>query len=619
MKFFFPLVTGILLLFYAPVAAQPGTEPPAEQQPSTDEQLAGQFYQNGEWEKAAGLYEKLYDKSPVNFYYSQLVNCYLNLKDSRAAEKLVNKQIRRNPRQLSYLVDLGYVYRESGEEDKAKKQFEKALKELDPGDDRQVMDLAVAFEQRRQSELAIRTYLTARKAVPRAYNFNIQLATLYARRGETANMLAEYVELVNRQGYAYMEQIQQSLQDIIAADATGEKSNMVKDLLVKEIQRNPDNIVFSDLLIWFFVQKKEFEAAFTQTRALDKRLRENGQRVMELARTAVSNDQFETGKKAYQYVIDKGPGELYMQARKELSVALYRRLTTAVSYTPEELNELELLLQQTYSELGPGEQSYAVAIRLAHLLAFYRNQPEKAIELLEPLAKAGSGLSLRPLNEVKLEMADIQLLQGEIWEATLTYSQVEKAMKTDTLGQEAKFRNAKLAYYKGEFDWAKAQLDVLKAATSKLIANDALELSLLIGDNTVYDTTGDALRMFARADLWFYQNKINEALVTLDSLEAEFPESTLADELLYRKAKIAIRQGRYTDAAATLDKILALHRTDILADNALFMLAELHERQLNKPEKAMELYKELLTDFPGSLFVVEARKRFRILRGDTVQ
>ena len=607
------LFTGIAL------SAQPGKEGPGEGQPSTEEQLAGQFYQEGEWQKSADIYEKLYEVSPASFYYSQLVNCYLNLKDIKAAEKLVNKQIRKNPRQLTFLTDLAYIYQVSGDADKAKKQYEKALKEVNPEDDRQVNDLANALQQRKQTDLAIRVYLEARK-VPRPYNFNLEVANLYASKGETAKVLNEYADLLTFTSGQYLEDIQGSLQDMIVGDESGEKSEMVRERFLKEVQRNPDNLVFSDLLIWMFVQKKDFESALIQSKALDKRLKERGERVYTLARTCMSNDAFETGKKAFQYIIDKGPvSDLYFMAKKELSVDMYRKLTTSSTYTPQELQELETLLEETYKEIGPGEQSYAVAIRLAHLKAFYRNQHTEAIAILEPLTAANSGLSNRSMNEVKLEIADIQLLHGDVWESTLTYSQVEKSMKTDTLGQEAKFRNARLAYYKGEFEWAKAQLDVLKAATSKLIANDALELSLLIGDNLVFDTTGDGLRMFSRADLWMYQNKLADALATLDSLEVAFPSSSLSDDILYRKATIAIRQSRFTDAAKLFDQIIAHYKKDILADNALFKLAEINEKNLGNTPRAMELYKELMTDFPGSLFVVEARKRFRTLRGDVTQ
>jgi len=615
----FVVMLLLLLATTTFVAAQPG-EGPADQAPSTEEQLAGQFYSEGAWEKAADLYEKLYEKTPVNFYYSQLINCYINLKEVKLAEKLVSKHSRRNPRQLSYLVDLGYIFLQSQEPDKAKKQFEKALKEMERGDDRQVIDLANAFESRGQTELAIRTLLEARKSVPRPYPFNLELAALYGRRGDTSNMLQEYMELLGTQGYNYLEPIQQSFQDLMAADPAGEKTELIRQALLKEIQRVPDNLLFSDLLVWIYVQKRDFESAFFQTKALDKRLKENGKRVFDLGRTCIGNDEYETGRKAFLYVIEKGPSAgLYLPARMELSLAMYRKVTTSIAYTPEELSELKLMLEATLTELGNTEQAYLLALRLAHLKAFYLNQQADALALLEKVIGPGNGLPLRPLNEVKLEIADIQLLMGDIWESTLTYSQVEKAMKMDTLGQEAKFRNSRLAYYKGEFDWAKAQLDVLKAATSKLIANDALELRLLIGDNTAFDSTGDAVRRFALADLWYYQNKIMQAYSTLDSLEVQFPESSLGDEILYRKARIKMRQGNYSDAIPLLEKILFSFRDDILADNALMMLAEINEQHLKKPEKAMELYKELMVDFPGSLFVVEARKRFRTLRGDTVQ
>jgi len=612
--FFILLLSPFVLL-----RAQPGNDAPGQGLPSTEEQLAGQYYTEGEWQKAADVYEKLFEQAPAGFYYSQLVSCYLNLKDIKSAEKLVSKQIRKNPRQLTFLIDLAYVYQVSGEEDKAKKQYEKALKELEPGDDRQVTDLANALQQRKQIPMAIRVYELASR-IPRAYNFNLELAALYVQQGETGKMLEQYMNLLNTTGGEYLEQIQGSLQDMMASDVSGEKTELLRERFLKEVQRNPDNLVFSDLLVWMFVQKKDFESAFIQAKAIDKRLKERGERVYNLARICMSNDAFETGKKAFQYVIEKGPiSSLYVMAKKELSVDMYRKLSTSSSYSPAELQELESLLTETYRELGIGEQSYAVAIRLAHLKAFYKNQPQEALAILEPLTQANSGLSNRSMNEVKLEVADIQLLTGDVWESTLTYSQVEKSMKTDTLGQEAKFRNARLAYYKGEFDWAKAQLDVLKAATSKLIANDALELSLLIGDNLVFDTTGEGLRMFSRADLWIYQGKLSAALTTLDSLEEAFPASSLSDDILYRKANIAIRQSRFADAESLLDKIVTTYQKDILADNALFKLAELNEKQLGNQAKAMELYKELMTDYPGSLFVVEARKRFRTLRGDVIQ
>lgn len=608
----------VILLWCFPLSLW--AQPEGPQEPSTEEQLAGQFYNSGEWQKAADLYETLFDQRPVNFYYSQLLQCYLQLKDFKGAEKLVSKQVRRNPGQPAYAVDMAWLTEQMGDGDKARKQYEKVLKDADYRDERMVRDLANALEGKRKPELAIRVYEQARREVPMGYRYNVELARIYDKLGQTDRVLQEYLEVLNTMGPVYMDQVQQSLQDILADDADGKKAELIRTQLLKEIQKNPDNLVYSDLLVWFFIQRRDFESALVQAKALDKRFRENGTRVYELGRLAISNDQYEAGKMAFLYVIEKGPGsDLYIFARKELSVAMYRKLAQAPSYAPEELTQLRDLLDKTYAELGPSENSAQVGIRLAHVMAFFQNQGPEALALLENLGAPQSGLMARTAAEVKLEMADIQLLAGDPWEATLLYSQVEKAMKTDTLGQEAKYRNARLAYFRGDFEWAKAQLDVLKAATSKLIANDALELSLLIGDNLAFDTTGVALSMFSRADMAYFQNHETQALQILDSLETLFPESTLNDDLLLRRAKIFQKQARFPEAILQLERILSNHRSDILADNALFMLAGLYDYQLKNTEKAMELYKELLESFPGSLYVVDARKRYRSLRGDVVQ
>jgi tetratricopeptide (TPR) repeat protein len=609
-----------ILAFVACLGIQQLLAQPETDNTATEEQLAGQYYQLNQWDLAADLYEVLYAKNPATFYYSQLVNCYLNMKDTKAAEKLISRQVKRNPQQLSYLVDLAYVYQESGDESKAKKQYEKALKELNPSDDRQVKELASAFQMRKQDALAEKTYIQARAQFPRPYNFQLELADIYKRRGENGKMLDEFFNLLNGNGIIYLETIQNQMQDLIFADVDGKVTEELRERLLREVQRNPDNLVFADLIVWMFLQKKDFDSAMSQSKALDKRLRENGNRILQVARICMDNQAFEVGKKGYEYLIEKGPqSPVYGIARQELALAMYERLIQAPSYTQEELMSLENLLQQTLTVATDGISAATLAVRLGHLKAFYKNEFDDALSMLMPYTLPSNNLPSRVQNEVKLEVADIQLLMGDIWESTLTYSQIEKAMKTDTIGQEAKFRNARLAYYKGDFEWSKVQLDVLKAATSKFIANDAMELSLLIGDNMVFDTTGEALRMFSRADLWVYQNKTAAALITLDSLSSEFPETTLADDILYRKAKIASKQARYQDAADLYQQLVSIHHEDILADNALFELADLMQFKLDKKQEAMDYYKALLTEFPGSLYVAEARRRFRQLRGDNIQ
>ena len=190
--------------------------------------------------------------------------------------------------------------------------------------------------------------------------------------------------------------------------------------------------------------------------------------------------------------------------------------------------------------------------------------------------------------------------------------------RSDQLGEIAKLKSAKTHYYTGNFQFAKGQLDVLKGSTSKLIANDAMELSRLITDNSTVDTTIQPMQMYSKADLLLTQQKFQHALQVLDSINLLYPGHALADEILYLKYKIALRQKQYKQAMEFLTTIVESYSYDILADNALYYLADIYQFRIGDKEKAMELYQKLLINYPGSLFVVEARKRFRELRGDEI-
>lgn len=210
-------------------------------------------------------------------------------------------------------------------------------------------------------------------------------------------------------------------------------------------------------------------------------------------------------------------------------------------------------------------------------------------------------------------------MSGDIWESTLLYSQVDKEFREEMLGQEARFKNARLSYFNGDFEWAQAQFDALKASTSKLLSNDAIDLSVFIMDNLNTDATTEAMAIYAQAELLVFQNRFAEALRLLDSLRFTFPQTSLQDDVLYLKAQIAEKKREYEQAAAFYAEIAEKYPEDIRADNALYNWALLLEERLGQPEKAMELYEKIFVDYSSSVFAVDARKRFRILRGDKVQ
>ena len=585
-------------------------------QPSTEEQLASQFYQEGAYQKAADLYEKIYDKNPSTFIYQSLLSCYIGLKEAKAGEKLIARQSKKMPGALNYGVDLGSFYQKIGDAAKAEKQFEKCIKETPMNDAMRVYELLESFKSKKLNQYALKTIEYSRKNG--GEKFYYEMAELQAAQSQWANMMNEYEALIQQSGYQLLDRIESNLQDILSNDNNGEISIIVRERLLKSAQQKPDQIIYAEILIWLSLQQRDFDQALAQTKSIDKRLNESGYRLMELSALCASNMAYDVAAKALKVVIEKGPkSEFYTTARRDLASLLFQTVVNASNPSPVLLAEAELALQQIINDFGVSDFSLQSVTQWAHLKAFYQNKAGEGRLKLEEVVKT-NGLNARFLNQAKLELADILLLEGDVWESTLLYSQVEKAYKNDTLGQEAKFRNAKLAYYKGEFEWAKAQLDILKQATSKLIANDAMELSLLLTDNLAFDSTGEALRFFARADLWQFQKQSEKALSTLDSIAQFFPQSTLGDDIKYRKALLFESQGKFAEAAQEYEKLLAAHRADILADNALYRLALLQENKLKNNEKAMELYKELMTDFPGSLFQVDARKRFRMLRGDAV-
>lgn len=600
--FFFPLLLSSSLILA---------------QDNTDEELAAQYYQNKEYEKAVVLYEKLFSKSAEYQYYLPYLDCLIQTKDFQKAEKVVKKQVKIHALIPQYGVDLGYLYSVEGETKLSTAQYDAMIKGMQ--DEKQyVIDLANAFLLRDQTDYAIQTYLKARKISKLAYTFNLELADIYEGQKQYEKMMDEYVSLLESNDY-YTEEIKNELQSQLADDPDLKKSAALKNVLLKRVQDYPGKDFYAEMLLWYSIQVKDFDVALIQAKSLDRRNKEEGKRVFDVARLAVSNEYYDVAISAYQYVIDKGSENYYyLNSRLEIMDAKFSKITSTALYTTAELNSLEADYKSALTDLGKNVSTISLMKNLAHLQAFYLDKSAEAIKLLyETLDLTNAQPSV--LAECKIELADILLMTGDVWEATLLYSQVDKAFKDEPIGHLAKFKNAKLSFYIGEFAWAKAQLDILKAATSKLIANDAMELSLLISDNISTDSSYDALAMYARADLLQFRNKLDDALLVLDSFPAKFPSHSLADEVLYKKAKIFVLKGLYDSAVVYYKAIIEGYSYDILGDDAIFDLAKLYEEKYKDKALAMKYYEKLITEFPGSIYTIEARKRYRTLRGDTLK
>jgi tetratricopeptide (TPR) repeat protein len=383
------------------------------------------------------------------------------------------------------------------------------------------------------------------------------------------------------------------------------------------VQKYPEKTVYDELLLWVFVQQKKFNSAFRQASAMDRRNKTEGKNLIDLAIICLSNKNYAVAIKCYDKIIDFGAdGYFYLNAKMGSLETNYKLISETGQYTSEDLNLLINRYLAVLTLFGKSPQTAKSMKQLSDLYIYYKHDLDSGVSILESLVVMPR-LQQKTRGAYKLALGDAMLMKNEVWDATLLYGQVDKAFKEDPLGQEAKFRNAKLSFYRGDFEWSKDQLDVLKTATSQLISNNAIELSLLIKDNTGLDSSTEAMAAFAHAQLLLFQNKLEESLEELNQLPFKYPKHALEDEIYYVKAQIYEKQRKYTKAEEYYNTVVKFFSDDILADNALYALAQLYDLKLNQPKKALEMYERIIFDYNSSLFVVDARKRYKALKRAT--
>ncbi|MFZ1612456.1 MAG: tetratricopeptide repeat protein [Chitinophagales bacterium] len=573
--------------------------------------LGQEYMKNGEYDKAADLYKVIYNDNPTsNAYYKIYYNCLLILEDYKEIEKIINKQIKKSPENLTYYVDLGYSYEKQNNITDRDKNYNLAISKI--GNERaQVIQLANAFMSINDLQRAIDVYSVGKKNV-KDYSFNNELAILYYRSGDISRAMDFYIDYA-MEDINNLNNVTTSLQRILDEESD---HMLFQEKLYNRIQQK-DAPVLIELLVWDFVQIKDFESAFIQMKALDKRLKENGSRVYELALTATNEKEYDAAIQCYNYIVQLGAqSPYYFLARNGILDCRWAKIKETNYYTQADIDDLKTNYQNFLNEYNRYDYRAALVTQsLATLEAFYNYDVSGAIALLENVL-SWAALNVAQKSEFKITLGDLYLISGDIWEATLLYSQVDKAMKDEPIGEMARFKNAKLAYYRGDFYLAQGQLDVLKASTSELVANDALKLSVFITDNLGLDSILEPMKLFAAADLYLFQNKISDCISTLDTLLKSYPDHKLTDDVYFMKYQIAIKNREMDSAVQYLEYIRSNYAFDLLSDDALFYLGDLYQNYYKDTAKAMACYEELIIQYKDSLFVNEARKRFRILRGD---
>jgi tetratricopeptide (TPR) repeat protein len=607
----------------------------AHAQNQDDIQLANEYLLKGDKKKALELYREL-SKQEVNnpYIYNNYFNLLLDLSAFDDAQKFLQKLSKKDPLNIQYNLDLGLIYVRSGELSKADRYYKDLISSNKSNVQRTKM-MSDFFMSRSLVDYGIQALSEGREALGNPYLFCLELAMLHRIKGNQDKMVQEYLSYVT-QSSANIQYVKNVMQALLTKP---EELESLEKLLYDKIQAHPNIEVYSDLLIWVTMQQKNFYASFIQARAYDKRYKKEGEKSMEVARVALDNEDYDNALKVYRYVIREFPNsQTYLLARLGLIRTREARVKKTFPINKDSVNILIDDYRDFIRQYPENINALEAARSEALLFANYLDQKDSAIQIINKLL-ANPRTSLHLKSKAKLDLGDIYLLKGEPWESTLLYSQVEKVQKENPIGYEAKLKNAKLSYYKGDFRLAQEHLDILKQATTREISNDALDLSMRIKENIAFDSVGEALKQYASIELLLYQNKNDEALAQIELLKQgkanltkeersrSFPQSqpdsvisfsnqTILDDVYWLEANIRMRQGEFEKSISLLQKIIQDFGDDILADDAYFLQGEIYERQLMQKEKAMEIYREFLNKYPGSVYAAEARKRYRFLRGD---
>lgn len=572
--------------------------------------LADNYVDQGEYEKAKSIYQDLLEKVPNNLRYTkQLTKVYQELEEYKAAEKLLLKNEKQTKFYPNLLVEIGYNYQLMQDRKKAENFYAQAIKKV-KNKPNYAYVVGNAFQDYNLLEQAVKVYEVGLENSANT-NFTVQLARIYGEQGKLAKMFATYIDLIQEKPEYYYS-VNRNFSQYITEDPSNEANVELRKLLLQKNQKQP-KVLYNQLLAWLFTQQNDFKKAYIQQKAIFMRSEKKQLRpFFDLAEITTNNKQPEISTEILEYIVKNA-----RNSREELLAHLELMQLKIQKASPKDYDAITADFQDLLEQFGKDRSTLKLQLAFARFLAFTKKSIPEAEEVLQELL--AQNLNRFEEGKAKLLLADILVLKEQFNQALIYYSQVQKKIKNTNLAQQARFKVAQTSYYKGDFNWTQTQLKVLKSSTSQLIANDALQLHLLISDNAQEDSTHTALKLFAKADLYAFQQKNEKAKSLLDSILTQHKGEKIEDEALFRQAKLLEKEKEYKKAAENYRKIIEFYGQDILADDAHFYLAQLYQYQLKLPEKAKEHYQTIIFDFADSIHFVKARKEFRKLRGDAIQ
>jgi len=566
--------------------------------------LAEKYYRDGAYKKAITLFKVLLEKNPYNtVYLKRLTSAYQETSQFDTAEKLLKNKASANPNQTYLLVEIGYNYDRQYQKEKAKIYYDKAIASIH---ENTAMGgfIGRLFKENALLEYAITAYEKTMFHNPNA-NYQFQVAQIYGEKGDFEKMFTSYIDLVDKNDN-YLTTVQRFTSRYITDNKLNSNNILFKKALIKKSVSNPKD-VWNTLLSWLFIQQKEYNKAFIQEKSLYKRDPKNITNILSLGYNSFQNNAFATATNCFDFITQNSP-----VIEQVLTAHLY---SVKISIAKNQSNT-DQLFAAIYAKYGKKSATLKIQLEQANYLTFKKNKPEKAISVLEHALKITSSKFQKAA--IKIKLGEVHVFIGNYNKALIYFSQVQTSIKNHPLAQQARFKVAQTSFFKNDFKWAFAQLKVLKASTTQLIANDALALFLIVSDNQPKDSLDTGLKLYAQAELLAFQNKNKQAIDTLQRVITKFKGQKIEDEALYKQATLFSKTKQFEKAINKYNQIITLDAAGIFVDDAIYQIAEIYNSKLNNTEKASEYYQKIIFDHPSSIYLVEARKKYRKLRGDII-
>ncbi len=575
----------------------------------SDSQLAYTYYQAKEYDKAAEKFLKLYERTHSANFLDYYIICLINGKEYDKAEDTLKKLLKTDDSNKDFLIDLGYIYQQQGKTNKSEECYGKAIKKIIP-QNTAIINLANKFKNIREYSWAIKTYQQGRILLKKPDAFLKELGDCYLMERDYEQMMPLFVRSLELNPGS-INNITAQLSFARSNDIVNSIDPVIEKTLKSLCQKTDYLPVFDELAVWYNLQIRNYLLALQHAVLLNNKSENKLHIFLNIALDAINNKAFDQATIAYQKILGKGKenNPFYLPARKGILTCRYEQLRQSPAERSDYL-QIAGNCEKYMQEFGYTPTNIDILSLLAELYAYRLQQPDSADRLLDKAIRIPR-LNPNTLSQLKSQRADLLTFMDNPWEATILYTQLEKANPNNDIGYEAKLKKAMLAYYAGDLLWAKAQFDVLKGATSKLISNDAIQMSHFIHMN--YEAEGDNrdLEKMGRTEYLLYKQQFQEVLPRLDSLIGHCSPG-ISDYATLQKARSLCACFQDEEAAKLLSELKDRSEQVYIKAEALFQLAGLKRKQ-KELQQAKELYRLLVTDYSGSVYSIEAAKLYRDL------